>query len=187
MPPLNDLLYTQGQDNLAGLVGEIYICPVDDINVLPALALATSLKTAVANITCKSTKKFLRVYCTDETAKIEVKTVGERDGRGRESMLSFRFPKLGVALADFISDAQNTPVVIIYKSANDGKLYLLGVSRLDKASTALSLTIPAYFESGEAASGEKRADQNGVLLGWKFTCAHDPIEYAGVVPLTPAV
>lgn len=176
---MNDLLFATGGDNVAGLVGEVLICPSADIATVPALTAATSLKTAAADITCKTGKKFARLYFTDETGKVETKSVGERDGRGRETILSVRYPKLGTELADFISDSQNTPSVIIYRQLNTGKLYLLGVTRLDKASTALSIELPAYFEAGDSASGEKRADQNGALLSWKFTCAHDPIEYGG--------
>src|SRR5687767_9806584 len=153
---MNDLLFTTGGDNVAGLVGEILACPTVDIESVPALAAASSLKTAAADIVCIPTKKFSRIYFTDETGKVETKTVGERDGKGRETILSFRFPKLGTALADFISDAQNTPSVIIYRQLNTGKLYLLGVTRLDKTSTALSIELPAYFESADSASGEKR-------------------------------
>ncbi|HEY3403884.1 MAG TPA: hypothetical protein VGK59_10885 [Ohtaekwangia sp.] len=183
---MNDLLFTQGGDNVAGLVGEIYLCPVEDIATLPALTAASSLKTAVANITCGAGKKFSRLYFTDETGKVETKSVGERDGKGRETILSCRYPKVGQALADFISDCQNTPSVLVYRQLNTGKLYLLGVTRLDKTNTALSKELPAYFEAGDSSSGEKRADQNGALLSWKFTCAHDPIEYAGTVPLVAA-
>jgi hypothetical protein len=183
---MNDLLFAQGKDNLAGLVDKIYIIPAEDIATLPALASATSLKTAAADITCKTGKKFSQLYITDETGKIETKSVGERDGKGRESVLSGRYPALGAELEDFIRACQNTPSVIIYRLARNGKLYLLGISQLDIASTALSLTIPVYFEAGDASSGEKRADQNGALLSWKFSAGHGPIEYAGTVPLVAA-
>jgi hypothetical protein len=56
---------------------------------------------------------------------------------------------------------------------------MLGVTQLDITSTVLSLAISAYFEAGDSSTGEKRADQNGALLSWKFTSAHGPIEYAG--------
>ena len=183
---MNDLLFTQGKDNLAGLVDKFWICPAEDILTLPALTAATSIKTAATDIVCKSTKKFYQLYITDETGKVETKSVGERDGKGRETMLSGRYPALGVELEDFIRTCQNTPSVIIYRLARNGKLYILGVSQLDQASTALSLAIAAYFEGGESGSGEKRADQNGSLLSWKFTAGHGPIEYAGTVPLIAA-
>lgn len=182
---MNDLLFVQGQDNLAGLVDFAYISPSEDILTLPALAAATTLKTAASPIVMKSGKKFTKIYFTDETAKIETKAVGERDGKGRESMLTGRYPALGTELEDAIRQYQNTPSVLIYRLARNGKLYMLGVSQFDIATTVLSLAIPAYFESGDSGSGEKRADQNGALLGWKYTSAHGPIEYASTVPLTP--
>lgn len=182
---MNDLLFTQGQDNLSGLVDKLWISPADDILTLPALAAATSLVTAATDIVMKPTKKFAQLYITDETGKVETKSVGERDGKGRETMLSGRYPALGAALEDFIRSCQNTPSVLIYRLARNGKLYMIGVSQLDQASTALSLAIAAYFETGDSSSGEKRPDQNGALLTWKFTAGHGPIEYAGTVPLTP--
>ncbi|MEJ0030929.1 MAG: hypothetical protein WDO15_11390 [Bacteroidota bacterium] len=63
---------------------------------------------------------------------------------------------------------------------------MLGVSQLDKASTALSTAIATYFESAEGSSGEKRSDQNGTTLAWRYAGAHGAIEYNGTVPLTPA-
>jgi hypothetical protein len=183
---MNDLLFAQGKDNLSGLVDLIYHCPVEDIATLPALTIATSLKTAATDITCKAGKKFSKLYITDETGMVETKSVGERDGKGRETVLQGRYPATGVELEDFISDAQNTPSVLIYRLARNGKLYMIGVSRLDKTSTALSTAIPAYFEAGDSSTGAKRADQNGALLSWKFGSAHGPIEYAGTIPLVAA-
>lgn len=182
---MNDLLYTQGQDNLAGLVDEAWICPKDDILTAPVLASATSLLTTSSPIVNKTGKKFSRMYFTDETGKVETKSVGERDGKAQETMLTGRHPAIGTPLADFIRQAQNTPSVIIYRLARNGKLYLLGFTQLDIASTALSLAIPAYFEQGDSSTGEKRSDQNGALLGWKYTSQHGPVEYAGTVPLSP--
>lgn len=183
---LNDLLFTQGKDNLAGLVGEVYVCPSEDINTLPALAAATSLKTAAVAITCKTGKKFNRVYFTDETAMYTPKTIGERDGKGRESKVMGRYPALGTTLADFIRQYQNTPCVVIFRLAATGKLYMIGVSQLDIASTTLSLGIPAYFEEAEGSSGDKRESQTGTTIGWRYAGSHDAIEYDSTVPLVAA-
>lgn len=181
-----DLLWTAGQDNLAGLVGEMYACPSADINTLPGLTSASSLVTAAVDITCKTGKKFTRIYFTDETAKMMRKPLGDRDGKARESLLTFKYPGDDVAVEDFISDWQNTPSVIIFKDGKTGKFKLIGVTRLDKASTVLSLEIPAYLEQADSDSGEKRADSRGTLFGWKFSCAHGPITYLGSVPLVAA-
>lgn len=176
---MNDLLFTQGQDNLAGIIGQMAVISVDDIETLPALAAASSLKTAATDIVFKTGKKCARLYITDETGKGQTKSVGPRDAKGRESVISGRYPAVGTALEDFISDCQNTPSVILYRLGRNGKPYMIGVSRLDKTSTVLSTAIPAYFEDGDSITGEKRADQNGALLSWKYSSAHGPIEYAG--------
>lgn len=180
-----DLLFTPGQDNLAGLAGEAYICPTDDILSVPALAVAGGLTSAAAAIVNKTGKLFFRIYMTDETGKVESKIVGERDGKAVESIFTMKHPGDAAAVAQFVRDWQNTPCVIIFKDAKTGLFKLLGVSNLDKASTVLSLTIPAYMESGDMMSGEKRADSRGVVLAWKFTCAHPPITYMSTIPLTP--
>lgn len=182
----NDLLFTPGQDNLAGVVGEAYICPSANIASVPALAAAGGLTTAAVAITNTTGNKFFRIYMTDETGKIESKVVGERDGKAFETIFSMKFPGDDAAVAMFLRDWANTPSVLIVKDAKTGLFKLIGVSNLDKASTVLSLTIPAYFDAGDLSSGAKRADSRGVNLSWKFTCAHPPITYMSNVPLIAA-
>lgn len=180
---MNDLLFTQGQDNLAGIIGEINIVPVADVDTIPALAAATSLA-ITGDIVLDAGKAWKRLYFTDETGKVEVKTVGERDGKGVETMLTVRYPKLSKELLDWIRSVQNTPCLISYKMANSGKRFVMGLTQFDISSTAVTADIPVYFETAEVASGEKRADQNGALLSWKYTSQHGPIEYAGAMDFT---
>jgi len=177
---MNDLLFTQGQDNLAGIIGEIDIVPVADVDTIPALTAATSLVTA-GDIVLDAGKAWKRLYFTDETGKVEIKSVGERDGKGVECILSVRYPKLSTALLDWIRNVQNTPCLVAFKMANSGKRYVLGLTQFDVAATAITADIPVYFETGEASTGEKRADQNGALLTWKFTSHHGPVEYNGAM------
>jgi hypothetical protein len=179
---MNDLLFTQGQDNLAGIIGEIYIVPVEDVATIPALAAATSLK-ITGNITLDANKAWKRLYFTDETGKVDFKNVGERDGKALETMLSVRYPKWSADLIDWVRSVQNTPCLVSFKMANSGKRFVMGLTQPDIASTTVTADIPVYFETGEGTTGEKRADQNGVLLSWKFTAAHGPIEYSGTFDL----
>jgi hypothetical protein len=176
---MNDLLFTQGNDNLSGIVGELYITASENIITPPVLALATSLKTSAVDMVMDTGKMFKRIYITAETGKVDTNGVGERDGKGRETILSGRFPAMGVELEDAIRQYQNTPSVLMYRLARNGKLYMLGISQLDITSTALSLAIPAYFDQGAGSSGDVRSAQNGALLSWKYSAAHGPIEYAG--------
>lgn len=181
---MNDLLFTQGQDNLAGIIGELYLVPVADVLTIPALAAAGSL-TITGDIVLNTNKSWKRLYFTDETGKVESKTVGERDGKGIETMISARYPKFGKELIDWVRNVQNTPSLVMFKMANSGKKFVLGLTQFDIALTALTADIPVYFETAEVVSGEKRADQNGALLTWKYTSQHGPVEYNGTIDLTP--
>lgn len=180
---MNDLLFTQGQDNLAGLIGDLSIVPVEDVTTIPALAAAASL-VINGDIVLGAGKSWKRLYFTDETAKLEMKPVGEYDGKGQESMISVRYPKFSTALIDWIRSVQNTPCLLSFKMANSGKRYVLGLTQFNIATTALSADIPVKFEGADVSTGEKRADQNGALLSWKFTSHHGPVEYNGTMDYT---
>jgi hypothetical protein len=174
---MNDLAFIPGGDNLSGIVGEIGVLAQADLLTAPTLAVATSLKTnAAAPPVFKAGKKCARVYLTDETAKCETKTVGERDGKARETILSGRYPLSGLALEDWIRSAQNTPAIVFFRKKQNGKVYAIGLSQLDITSTATTAAIPAYFEAADSSTGEKVADQNGSLMSWKYSSSHGPIE-----------
>ncbi len=179
----NDLSFTPGSDNLAGIATKIWACPSADIDTYPALSAVDSLLLAAGSFVCNATKRFYEIYLTDETGKVESKSVGPRDGKSRETILSISYPKYSKAIGEFIRKWQNTPAVIIYKSKADGKLYVMGLANLDNSGTVTTLDIPAYFEQGDSSTGAKVADEHGTLLGWKFSCGHDPLEYNGTVPV----
>ncbi|MFN7610681.1 MAG: hypothetical protein ACK5QX_07060 [bacterium] len=184
---MQDLLFTQGKDNLAGIVGKLFWIAAEDILTLPALSAVGSGRTAAANIVCKpGGKRAYEIYITDETGSVETKPVGTRDGMALETILKGKYPANNEDLMTFIRSVQNTPCVLIYQEGAD--LKLMGVTNLDQASTALSLGIPAYWDAGDGGkTGALRTDDKGFVFQWKFTCAHAPIIYKGVVPLTPTV
>lgn len=180
---MNDLLFTQGQDNLAGIIGELDIVPVSDVDTVPDLTAASSLVTA-GNIVLAAGKAWKRLYFTDETGKFDMKPVGEYDGKGVESMIAVRYPKLTTALFDWIRNVQNTPCLVAFKLANSGKRYVMGLTQFDITAVTLSTAIPVKYEGADVTSGEKRADQNGALISFKFTSHHGPVEYIGTMDYT---
>lgn len=182
---MNDLLFTQGDDNLAGVIDYLWVCAQADIDpaLLPTLAAAGSL-VVNGNITLLAGKKFGRVYFTDQTAKVDIKSVGEIDGKSLEVMISGRYPKLDTGFINFLREIQNGPLVVIYRMANNGKKFLMGFSNLDKATNVLTPWPPVYFDGVDATSGAKRGDQNGGQLSFKWSASHGPIEYNGTIDIT---
>lgn len=182
-----DLLWASGQDNMAGLIGEIYFCPAEDIETLPALSAAGSLTTATdADITCKTGKKFYRIYHTAETGKVDYNTVGEIDGKSKQNVLTFFYPGDDDILAAQERLLQNSPGVYICKDTK-GNLRLLGVTNFDPASTVLSLESPAYLQTSNGTTGAAASDRRGTTFEVVHKAPHRPIFYKGDIPLTPAV
>jgi hypothetical protein len=181
-----DLTWPSGKQNMAGLVGDIYYCPVTDILTYPALSAALALDTANAsNFVCKTGKNFIKIYHTADTGKLEDSTVGDRDGKSKENHLEFFFPGSDKAVAEFERQALNTPCVVICKDT-DGNLRVLGAVNLDSSTTVLSGEIPAFLDSANGTLGGARADKRGKTFSFKHNAPHAPIFYKGSVPLTPA-
>lgn len=184
---LTDLTWSQGAQNLGGLVGVIYYAPVEDIESFPQLNdVGENITAADSDFTMKEGKKFISIYHTSETGKADSNTVGERDGKGIENMLEFFFPGSKQAVAEFTRFALNTPCVVIYKNTN-GQHEIIGVSNLDETTDELTGDIPAYLESANRASGAARADRRGTTFQFKQPGSpHNPIIYVGDIPLIAA-
>lgn len=179
-----DILHPGG-DNMGGLVGYIYYCPVADIATIPALSAAGKLDIITA-ITCAATKKFTKIYGTLGTMKLDEGTVGERDGKSNENMVEFFHPGNKQEVSEFKRAAQNTPCVLIVRDTN-GNQRLLGFVNLDNETTIVTTDIPCYLESGTATTGAKSADERGVRFIFKSEAPHDALYYKSDIPLTAAV
>jgi hypothetical protein len=180
-----DVVWAQGNENMAGLVGNIYYCPIEDIDTFPDLSAAGSLDTAaMSNFVCKATKKFYQIYHTLDTGKLDDATVGERDGKSKENLLEFFFPGGKKEVAEFERQALNTPCVVICKDT-EGNLRLLGAVNLDIAAVTITGDIPAYLESSSGTTGAARADRRGKTFQFKHSAPHAPLFYKGSIPLVP--
>lgn len=184
--PFEDLLWPQGQDNMGGLVGNIFFIPADDVNVIPALSAVGSLEMAAGDITAKVGKRWWQVYHTPETGKVDYNTVGELDAKSKENMLEFFYPGDDVTLAEQERLLQNTPGLYAAKDTK-GNLRILGLTNLDPAGTVLTLDSPANLVTSNGSTGAARGDRRGTTFVVKHSAAHRPVVYKGVISLTPAV
>jgi hypothetical protein len=184
---LIDLKWSQGTQNLGGIVGDIYYCPIEDIASFPALSAAGVCETATSSLfVCKTGKKFIAIYHTAETGKIDSNSVGDIDGKGIENFIEFFYPGNKLDLKNFSRFALNTPCVVIAKNTS-GEFEIIGVVNLDESTTTLTGDIPAYLESVNYSSGGKRADRKGKTFKFRQPGSpHDGILYKGTIPLTPA-
>lgn len=181
--PFEDLLWTQGKDNMGGLNGYIYFCPTEDIDTALLPTIGTDNISLTGDFACKSTKKFIQIYFTKSTGKLDDTGVGERDGKSRENLLEFFFPGSERKVESFKQMIQNTPGIWIYEDA-EGNQRVVGVSIIGGE---LSLGFPAYAEAINGTSGAASADRKGTTFQVKAESPHAPLFYEGTIPLTEAV
>lgn len=182
---MQDLLFTQGQDNMSGLYDMLDIVAMADIDdaLLPALAVAGTLN-VTGNITLKAGKKFGRMYFTIDSGSNDGAVVGSYDAKSLEFMLKGRYPKLDAGFYSWFRGVMNGPLVIIYRQANTGKAYVMGLINFDVATTTLQLGRGCYLESGELKTGGAPADEAGGTITFKWSTPHGPIEYNGTIDRT---
>jgi len=181
---LTNLGWSQGQQNMGGIIGQIYYCPIEDILTFPDASAVGKLDT-IESFVCKTGKKFISIYHTAETGKLDDTTVGDRDGKSKENMLEFFFPGSKQDVAEFERFALNTPCVVICKDTN-GNYRALGIGSFDDTTDVFTGDIPAYLESSSGTSGAARADRRGKTFQFKHSANHEAIYYKGTIPLTPA-
>lgn len=180
---LANLGWSQGQQNMGGIIGDIYYAPIEDILTFPDASAAGKLDT-IESFVMKTGKKFITIYHTAETGKLDDATVGSRDGKSKENMLEFFFPGSKQDVAEFERFALNTPCVVICKDTN-GNFRALGIGSFDDTTDVFTGDIPAYLESSSGSSGAARADRRGKTFQFKHSANHEAIYYKGTVPLTP--
>lgn len=181
---MNDLAFVQQEDNLAGTVDAIFVVSHPEILSIPAISAVGTLR-CIAPVVLQAATKFGVMYITDQSGKLEFKTVGDVDGRALEIMLTGKFPKMDRPMYEWLRGVQNGPLLVIFRMANTGKLFVLGLTNLDKTTTVLSLFPPVYLESVSGDSGSKRGDALGATFVFKTTTIHAPIEYGSTIDITP--
>lgn len=183
-----DILWTQGQDNMGGLVDDLYYVPIDDIDLTVPLTLEADGVTIDDDIVLKATKKWFRIYHTRGTGKLDDSLVGERDGKSFENMVEFKFPGDTAALVKFKRQVANTPLAVICKDAQ-GNYRLLGVTlQKDPATAADAVTIkfPAYIEQASGTTGAKGSDAKGHTFQIKAEAVCPPLFYTGEIDVSAA-
>jgi hypothetical protein len=180
---LADLLWSAGKQNMGGLLSRAYWIPIDDVDTatLPALSAVGSML-VTANIPVKAGKGFIEMYSTPEKNKLDDTTVGEVDGKSKQNIYEAFFPGDEVACAEFEAYAMNTPGLLLVPDTR-GRKRIVGLCRLDPATTVLTHELPANLIDSPGSSGAVRADLKGKTFRFQAAAPHAPLFYTGAVPL----
>jgi len=178
-----DILWTQGQDNMSGLVGDLYWIPIEDIDFSTPPVLNADGVTITGDILLLANKQWFRIYHTRGTGKIEDKLVGEADGKSFENLCEFKFPGDTTELVSFKRQVKNTPLAVIGRDAQ-GHQRILGISIIQvDGDDVLTLDAPAYIEQADGTTGSKGSDAKGHTFQVKNSANHPPLFYEGVITL----
>jgi hypothetical protein len=170
-----------GKQNMGGLLMRAYWMPVADLGVLPALSAIGKLN-VIANIIALEGKGFIEIYSTPNKNKIDDNTIGETDGKSKENVYECFYPGDEEAVAEFEAQAMNTPCVLLIPDTR-GRMRVIGLCRLNPATTVLSAELPAYMTGSNGTSGAAKADLKGKTFQFTANAPHAPLFYTGSVPL----
>lgn len=179
MPDFNDLLWPDGTDNIGGTEVNHYYAPINDILTFPSLPAVPATLAEEVTISdpfvFKTGKKFLKVYSTLDTGKIDDKSVGEFDGKSFEHIFEFLFPGSRAEALALIRKMNNTNMVFIASEAN-GQKRIIG-----------SLGFPAKMSLSDVTTGSKTADRKGTSIKVESRGVTPAPIYTGVIPLIAAL
>lgn len=183
-----DILWAQGNDNMSGLVGDLYFVPLEDVDTSTIPTLDTDGVTVTSAVVLKTNKKWFKIYHTRGTGKIDDNTVGERDGRSFENIYEFKFPADTKELVAFKRQIKNTPMLVLGKDAQ-GNFRILGLNVTKDPATGndvLTFDFPAYIESAAGTTGAASGDAKGHTFQVKAEGNASPLFYESTIDLDDA-
>jgi hypothetical protein len=162
--------------NLGGLGQHFYFGLWEDVATWPTEPTTPATLAAAAALTgdiaMAAGKRMFEFYTTEETAKLDINTIGEEGGKGNELVLTIMAPGLSTKLLGFMNAAKNEDLVLIVED-NEGQKYLMG--------NALR---SAKLQSAEGAgTGTSKEGKRGIpmVFSWRTGNVYT---YTGSVPLT---
>ncbi len=179
MPDFDDLLWPNGTDNIGGTQVNHYYAPLININFLPVpqepAVTLDDIVTISSNVEFYTGRKFLKIYSTMDTGRVQDKLVGDLDGKSFEHSFEWFFPgTLAKALA-LITKFSNSNMIFIASEANSQKR-MIG-----------SRKFPAKLTLADVDTGAKTSDRKGIKLKVESRGTTPAPIYTGVIPLTPAI
>lgn len=190
--PFNDVSWLEGQDNMPGLVGDIYFIPKSEVDISALTILEDGVSTA-GNITVKQDGKIIKIYATENTGNITDSDQGEIDGKYTQNMLTWFTPGSFPKLEEYKRKVRNTPGLFIAKDT-DFNWRLMGVWAArnpeyteggQEPKYLPSLDIPARINTINGTQGTRGGDRRGTTFEIIADAPHAALFYAGDIPQNP--
>lgn len=181
-PPVSfgDLNFEDGQDNMAGTQLIAYYIPISEVETLPGYvanpAALGDYATIDTDIIPKVGSKFLELYASPDSGKIDDNKIEGKDSNSYESIYEFFFPKNDAASLGFQRLAGTTKFLVIVPEA-DGNNRILGIKP----------GVPAILASVAGSSGNNSGGEKGATFQFKSWQNGPAPIYTGAITLEPVV
>jgi hypothetical protein len=142
------------------------IAEAHDVNTLPAPVGVT--KEISADITCKTTKKFIKVEAVIDTAGMVIEASGDPGFQSIATKFGFALKKIDLAKNNFFDTLIGCGIICLVPDKNTAGYWVLGDTEN-----------PAFLTTGTADTGKKSGDKNW----YQFEITHNgngtPYLYTG--------
>lgn len=186
-----DVAWTEGQDNMPGLVGNKFFIPRSGVD-LSACTITDDGLGLAGNIALAVGARINEIYSTENSDSLTDSDQGEIDGKYTQNMLSFFTPGSYVGLESFKRAIRNTPGIWIFTDTK-GNFRVLGVYAAENPAWTgpddvvndrfiPSLDIPARVNTINGTSGTRGGDRKGTTFEIMQDAPHAALFYTGDLP-----
>ena len=189
-----DVNWTEGQDNMPGLVGNKFFIPRSEIDI-SGLTIAADGVTLLGDPLLKAGGRITEVYSTENSDQLVDSDQGETDGKYTQNMLTFFTPGSYKQLESFKRAIRNTPGVWFFKDTK-GNMRTLGIYAEENPAWVSgsetedefipSLDIPARVSTMNGTSGTRGGDRKGSTFEIMQDAPHAALFVDGVLPVNVA-
>lgn len=186
MPSFTDLIWKEGDENLGGMIGNVYFIPksILDTSGLTVDADGISL---TGNIAVKdaATQEAVEIYATEDTVQLTDTQGGSVDGENTTQTLIFFHPGGKKEQASLKRKLTVTPGIWIAKDS-EGNWRVVGLAALQDPSVPgsykVSTDIQARVTAKEGTQGTRADTRKGTTYTVTYICTHEALFYNGDIP-----
>ncbi|WP_373399699.1 hypothetical protein V8V91_08580 [Algoriphagus halophilus] len=187
-----DRSWTEGQDNMPGLVGPCYFIAKSGVD-LSACTIEDDGVTLTGNIALTASGKIIEIYATENASSSADADQGDIDGKYAQHTLTFFTPGSDKILESQKRALRNTPGIWIYKDTNFN-FRVAGIWAAENPKWegeadvvndrfVASLDMPARVSTMNGTSGTRGGDRKGTIFEIISDAPHAPLFMDGDLPV----
>ncbi len=183
MPPVSftDQVYEEGKENLGGLLGAVYALPLSQADI--SGLTSTDGAALTGTLALVGEQPAIKIDVSEDSIDLNTAQSGDANGERKTQTLMFFIP--GQNQGALSRKLMTVPMVWFVKDA-ELKFRVVGISALQTAvgTFVVNKDIQARVTTQESTFGKRADARKGIMYTVTYTTAHEPLGFAGPIPLT---